>query len=70
MRHWTSAYMKCVYITKFSRMDSLPNVLTHGALLARERAPLLPENIPSFCYMHLVTFSVIYFLFSKSKMLQ
>ena len=37
--HLTSAYMKCVYgwadvryvITKFSRMDSLPNFLTYGA---------------------------------------
>ena len=31
-------------ITKFSRMDSLPNVLTHGApqaRVARARAPLL-----------------------------
>ena len=45
--------MKCVYgwagvlyvITKFSRMDSLPNFLTHGAPLrarfARAGAPLL-----------------------------
>ena len=38
--------MKCVYgragaryvITKFSRMDSLPNFLTHGALLRALRA--------------------------------
>ena len=41
--HLTSAYMKCVYgragvryvITKFSRMDSLPNFLTYGAPQAR-----------------------------------
>ena len=51
--HLTSAYMKCVYgwagvrnvITKFSRMDSLPHFLTHGAppraRFARARAPLL-----------------------------
>ena len=50
--HLTSAYLKCVYgwagvgyvITKFSRMDSLPNFLTHGAPLrarfARAGAPL------------------------------
>ena len=39
--HLTSAYMKSMYgwagvryvITKFSRMDSLPNFLTHGAPL-------------------------------------
>ena len=39
--HLTSAYMKCVYgwayafyvITKFSRIDSLPNFVTHGAAL-------------------------------------
>ena len=45
--HLTSAYMKCVYgwagvryvITKFSRMDSLQNFVSHGALLRalRER---------------------------------
>ena len=42
--HFTSAYMKCVYeragvlyvITKFSRMDSLPNFVTHGAPLIYE----------------------------------
>ena len=40
--HFTSPYMKCVYgwagvryvITKFSRVDSLPNFVTHGAPLA------------------------------------
>ena len=55
--HLTSAYMKCVYgwaggracvryvITKFSRMDSLPNFLTHGApLRARELLYYLPHN--------------------------
>ena len=54
LRHLTSAYMKCVYrwaggvryvITKFSRMDSLPNFVTHGALLrvlwARESSAII-----------------------------
>ena len=44
--HLTSAYMKCVYgwasvlyvIIKFSRMDSLPNFVTHGAPLRALRA--------------------------------
>ena len=49
--------MRCVYgwagvryvITKFSRMDSLPNFLTHGApLRARERAPLQTHVITYF----------------------
>ena len=45
--HLTSAYMRCVYgwagvryvITKFSRMDSLPNFVTHGSPLSALRAP-------------------------------
>ena len=45
--HLTSAYLKCVYrgaggvryvITKFSRMDSLPNFVTHGTVLRSPRA--------------------------------
>ena len=44
--HLTSAYMKCVYgwagvhyvITKFSRMDSLPSFVTHGAPLRTQSA--------------------------------
>ena len=57
MWHLTSAYMKRVYgwagiryvITKFSRMDSLPNFLTHGAPLARARAPLIITNLNNNC---------------------
>ena len=44
--HLTSPYMKCVYgwagvrhvLTKFSRMDSLPNFFIHGAPLRALRA--------------------------------
>ena len=50
--HLTSAYMKCVYgwtgvryvITKFSRIDSLPNFVTHGAPLRALRARELRYN--------------------------
>ena len=70
--HLTSAYMSCVYgwegvryvITKFSRMDSLPNILTRGAplraLFARARAPLLYYTILYYTilyYTHSLTHS-------------
>ena len=57
MWHLTSAYMKRVYgwvgiryvITKFSRMDSSPNFLTHGAPLAYARTPLVITNLNNNC---------------------
>ena len=61
--------MKCVYgragvryvITKFSRMDSLPNFLTHGAPLrarfARAGAPLLIIALENLCSLIGLTIS-------------
>ena len=63
--HLTSAYMKCVYgwasvlyvIIKFSRMDSLPNFITHGAPLRALRARELRWNtihqlLAYFIFLH------------------
>ena len=36
-------------ITKFSRMDSSPNFLTHGAPLAYARTPLVITNLNNNC---------------------
>ena len=56
-------------ITKFSRMDSLPNFLTHGAPLrarfARARAPLLTsgfghkKTLSKMLRKNFVTFSLV-----------
>ena len=64
--------MKCVYgragvryvITKFSRMDSLPNFVTHGALLRalRARDSFANTNLKENRYYSLVYASSTYAL--------